>query len=236
MKQYVKRLTDNDMISAAYLCNVEAEVINVISIKILPKFDFESQNVTVIGTSPVAHVSMRNVMETEGKYETLLNSVIYVLDHSLLYKTDKINIFNIIGIIDEPKPTFGKIDLILFINIENGGDKIEESVNCKIIDIKDSYYTLSCEGKSNILYDLQSAISFIGNDSLVINFDENSNTEIIFDYSNSNNNKKIITKKSDSKNLSTGVIAAIIIAPSVILIAITIIVLSRKGRDKSKKN
>ena len=221
---------DDDMVSAAYLCNVEVDTSNIESIKVMPKFEFESQNVTVIGTSPVALTLMENIIEAEGEYNTLLESVIYVLDHSTIYKNNKNNIFNITGIINDPKPNFGKIDLELRINIENQKNKTEESVNCKIIDIKISNYTLYCVGKNDILYNLQSAISIIDNDILVINFDANVNSEIIFSSSNS---KRIITRKNDSKGLSAGIIAII---PVVIIIAlISLIFLSKRVKSKNDK-
>ena len=55
----------------AYLCNVEVDTSNIESIKVMPKFEFESQNVTVIGTSPVALTLMENIIIPKNMLMTL---------------------------------------------------------------------------------------------------------------------------------------------------------------------
>lgn len=202
---------DDNLENAAYLCNIEAEVSNVNAIKIAKEFNFESQEINVIGISPVGLALMENVKEAEGEYDSLLKSNIYVLDYSIVNINNNKKRFNISGIINEPKPTFEKINLTLIINVENDKNKIKIESNCTIIDIIDSNYTLNCQGENNILYNLQNAVSFIDNDTLLINFDQNTNSEIIF------SSNFIRYRNKDSKNLSAGAIVAIVLVPIIAL-------------------
>ena len=73
---------------------------------------------------------MENIKEAEGEYNNLLNSTIYVLDYSIVNTNNKSKTFNINGIINEPKPTFDKINLTLIINVENDKNKIQVESNC----------------------------------------------------------------------------------------------------------
>ena len=75
---------------------------------------------------------------------------------------------------------------------------------------------MNCLGKNNILYNLQSAVSFFNNDTLLINFDENITSEIIFDTSSS-----YIFRKKDTSGLAAGAIIAIILV-LLIVVAVTL--------------
>ena len=62
------------------------------------------------------------------------------------------------------------------INLESES-KITTEFNCTIIKIKESSYTLNCKLKDNIKLDLQSAISFINNEEiLLVNFNNGNST------------------------------------------------------------
>ena len=98
------------------------------------------------------------------------------------------------------------------INLESES-KITTESNCIIIKIKESFYTLNCEFKDNIKGDLQSAISFINDEEiLLIYFDsENSNITTINPY------KKYFSKTS---SLKLDEIVAIILPIIFVLVAI----------------
>ena len=86
-----------------------------------------------------------------------------------------INLFNISGIIENEKPNFGFIDLVLIMNSRRENET-EAEANCKITEISGINYTLSCETEENVDCDLQSAVSYINNnDMLLINFDNYTN-------------------------------------------------------------
>ncbi len=72
---------------------------------------------------------MENVIEAEGGYELLLESYIYILEHSIINSNNKNNILNITGFFENLRPAFKKFDLFLSINVENEKDKIEADIN-----------------------------------------------------------------------------------------------------------
>ena len=228
-----EKVNDN-LENVAYLCKVYADVSTVNTIKIDSEFNFESQDITIIGISPIAQKLMENIIDAEGKYNSLLESYIYVLDHSIISSNNKNNIFKITGIIEGKKPNFKTFDLLLKINVENEKDKIETDIKCKIIEIKGSNYALSCQGENDILYNLQSAVSFFDKDLLLINFDENTNRKILFESSFPNNNK--IINKSDSKGINSGVIFAIVLVTIVVLSSIITFIILRKRAKGKKQN
>ena len=217
-----EKINDN-LENAVYLCTVVADVSNVNSIKIGTDFNFESQNITIVGISPVAKALMEKVQNATREYDTLLQSNIYVLDHSSI-TANKINkTFNITGIIDDPKVNLSNIDLILRINVEKKEEVIEADTNCTIFNINSSNYILNCLGEKNILYNLQSAISFLEDDILLVNFDDNTTSEIIFD---SSIPYKYLNKDS---GLSARVIVALVLVLLIILAtAITLVFLRKK--------
>ena len=103
--------------------------------------------------------------------------------------------------------------------------------NCTIIDIIGSNYTLNCKGEKKTLYNLQSAVSFIDKDLLVINFEQNTTSEIIFD-SNSINN--INYRMKDLKSPSAGAIVAIVLVPIIVLVSLIVLFIFIK-KNKSQK-
>ena len=222
---------NDDLKKASYLCNVVADVSRISSIQIEPEFNFNSQNVTILGISPVAQTLMKNVQNATAEYDSLFQSNIYVLSHSNI-TTDKRNYtFNITGIIEEQKPTFENIDLILKINTKNEEDIIETDINCTIVNTNVSNYTLNCLGEKKVLYDLQSAVSVIENDLLLVNFDENSTSEIYF----SSNFYRF--KKKDTNGMSAGIIITIVLILLIALVtAITLIILRKRLFGKKDKS
>jgi len=222
---------NDDLKKASYLCNVVADVSRISSIQIEPEFNFNSQNVTILGISPVAQTLMKNVQNATAEYDSLFQSNIYVLSHSNI-TTDKRNYtFNITGIIEEQKPTFENIDLILKINTKNEEDIIETDINCTIVNTNVSNYTLNCLGEKKVLYDLQSAVSVIENDLLLVNFDENSTSEIYF----SSNSYKF--KKKDTNGMSAGIIITIVLILLIALVTvITLIILRKRLFEKKNKS
>ena len=218
---------NEDLLNVAYSCTVLADVSTIDSIKIESDFIFESQDVKVIGVSPVANAFMKNVQNATGEYNILFQSYIYILDHSIISTNKKNDSFNIIGIIDDVRFNLSNIDLILKINAGKENDTFEADVKCTLININGFNYTLNCLGEKDILYNLQSAVSFVENDILVVNFDENIASEIIFDSKSSY--RSYSYNKKNKNGLSTGAIVAIVVS-FVIIVAIvfTLIALRKK--------
>ena len=220
---------NEDLLNVAYSCTVLADVSTIDSIKIESDFIFESQDVKVIGVSPVANSFMKNVQNATGEYNILFQSYIYLLDHSIISTNKKNDSFNIIGIIDDVRFNLSNIDLILKINAGKENDTFEADVKCILININGFNYTLNCLGEKNILYNLQSAVSFFENNILVVNFDENITSEIIFD---SGSSYKFI--KKNTSGISTGAIVAIAVSFVIVLSIVIIIVILRKKLFRRK--
>ena len=129
---------------------------------------------------------MENMIEINDKFWSLLSSdsAIYILDNSSIAKS-KANQFDIKGKIfgDNPKNVIKNKDLTLLVNKESESDsenRIKE-LGSTLANITDDNYTLTCTISENIKYDLQSAMSIIDNDLLIINFDieDNENSPVL---------------------------------------------------------
>ena len=143
---------------------------------------------------------MDNIEKVNGELDILLNSNLYILNHSQI-KDEKNESFTISGIINKPKPNFKKIQLNLKINVEYQNKISQTELNCNIIDIVNDKYTLRCKGEKKRTYILQHSTSFIGDEILLINFDKDEVSRITISGISGTN----------VEGLSTGGVIAIII-------------------------
>ena len=187
----------------SYLCEIQTETQNINNIKIIPQFNFILQTPSVV-ISPIANIYINNIQNLQNQLD--INSNLYILRNSKINKGEN-KIFNISGIINEPLPKFQKVDLVLTVNIEN--ENKETDINCNVIDINNINYIIQCKVNDNKNYTLQNGISIIGDEILLINFDDNKTSVITF-YSSEN------TKKDDPTN-TVGLGAGSVIAILVIL-------------------
>jgi len=223
---------EDDIKYASYTCNVQTQLSNIDQVKVASDFNFTTQNVKVVGISPIANAFINNIQNVGEEENDFSKTAIYILDHSIVNKYDNF-IFNISGVIEEKKPNFTFIDFVLSIKILEDDEYIIGEVNCKIIDIIDKNYTLNCKGQENTKYNLQSAISQIENDLLLVNFDNNTDSEIIF--TSSSPNSIIIDNKKEG-GISTGAIVGIVIGILAIIASIVIIVICIKRKKQDKNN
>ena len=186
----------------SYLCEVKTETQNINNIKIIPEFNFILQTPSVV-ISPIANTYINNIQNLENQLE--INSNLYILRHATIYKGVDYT-FNISGIINEPLPKFQKVDLVLTVNIEN--ENKETKINCNVIDINNINYIIQCKVNDNKNYTLQNGISIIGDEILLINFDDIKNSTITF---NSSENKDVETSKISAKMGGGSVLAIILI-------------------------
>ena len=224
---YLKKINTKKI--ASYFCETEIKNSNIKLVKIIPKFNFVYQNnITIIGSTPFARMFMNNIQDIDVKYDNLENSFVYILDHSSYNKYSSYK-YNITGIIDqEPKSNLGDKSINLMINLESESEIATES-NCTIIKIKESSYSLIYELKDNINSNLQSAISFINNEEiLIVNFDSGNST-----ISKNNPYKKFFSKTS---SLKSGEIVAIILTIVFVLAAIIGIIIYLKNKKNHDEN
>ena len=134
-----------------YYCLVDEKPDNIKEAKLIPDFDFVSQdNVTLTGTTPLAKMFMNNMMamKNQDKYDNILeNSLVYILDNSNFYKYDQL-LFNITGEINDPQPKIDNKNLLLMINLENN-DTIQ--IPCIISNITKNKYILNIANQMNHL-------------------------------------------------------------------------------------
>ena len=225
---YLKK-TNNIKITS-YFCETEIKNSNVKQAQINPNFNFVNQNnITVVGSTPFARMFMNNLQYIDDKYDNLENSFVYILDHSV-YNKYSIYKYNITGIIEqEPKSKLENKNINLMVNLESESEIAKES-NCTIIKIKENSYTLNCKLNDNVKADLQSAISFINDEEiLLVNFDNGNST-----ITKNNPYEKYFFSKTSP--LKSGGIVAIILPIIFVLAAIIGIIIYLKNKKKHDKN
>jgi hypothetical protein len=222
---------DDDIKEAIYSCTVQTKISKINQIKIIPDYNFTSQDVEIVGFSPIAQTFLDNLQDVGEGENNFTKTSIYILDHSKINKSDDL-FFNITGIINGTQPNFSSLDFVLKINAEVDNNTQEVNTNCKIIDIIDNNYTLNCEGEKNVKYNLQAAVSIIENDLLVINFDDGADCQIILDSSSRNYGKFYYKKEGD---ISTGVIVIIILFSILLLASLIILVIYIIKRNRRNK-
>ena len=213
------KLDESNSQMVNYLCTAQAETANIKQIKFLPKFKFSQGKVTLAGITPLAKISMNNLEEIDDKYSELLSSnpSIYILDNSTFYGYDNYK-FNISGIINGEKPTTISVNKILSLmmslqNSENE-EEIAKEANCTVIDIKNDKYTLDCKTADKNRYNLQSTISIIDNEILLVNINdiENYEEEAILDPYKGDDIQSIRYFSKRSKGIGAGAIVGIVLA------------------------
>ena len=220
-----------------YYCHVPEETENIKEVKLIPDFDFVSQNnVTLVGASPLAKMFMNNMIELmySGKiYDNLLeNSFVYILDNSKFIKYDKF-LFNVTGEIEDPKSKLDNKALLLMINLENS-EKSVIQVQCNISNISRNNYILNCKSNETFKGELQSGVSFIDeNEILLLNFADIN--ESMINIEKTENNKRFFMKTGESK-LGAGAIVGIIIPIIVIVALIAFLIFQLRKKNKRVAN
>ena len=221
-----------------YSCEAQVKSTqNIKSIKIYNQFEFSSENNSISAScSPFIEQYLDNIQEIPNKFDSLINLTLYTLEYPKISQGENQN-FNISGIINDPKPKFGKVDLNLSVSVEYENKAEEKQLECNIIDITGNNYTLSCIGIKNTNFSLVNAMSVIEDEILIIRFDENENNTILY-YSDENIN--IYTRRfihSKSGKIGAGGIVAIIFACIAAIAALIIIhyCLKKEGKEMLEK-
>jgi hypothetical protein len=220
-----------------YSCEVQTTSNeNITNVKIYNQFEFSSRNgSTIASCSLLMEQYLENIIEIGNKFDNLLNSTLYTLEYPEIYQGEN-QIFNISGKINDPQPKFGKVDLNLSVSAEYENKTEEKLLECKIIDIIENNYTLSCIGIKNTNISLKNSMSVIEDEILMIYFDENENSTILY-YSgeNKNINTKLFIQNNKNGKIGAGGIVAIILACIAVIIALIIVYFYCK-REKVKIN
>jgi len=213
-----------------FICTVETETKNIKQIKLIPEFNFASQgNYAFKSEAPFAKMFMNHIELIDDKYDNFNNSNVYILDNSTYNNSGKYK-FYISGSIKDPQPKlYINQTLKVMINVESDS-KASIEVNCIIINITGCNYVLSCKNNETFSGDLQSSISFMdNNDILLINFAEKNNSSINNTDIVKHSNSYRYYKKNLENNKTTIIIAIIIPIVVAIAIAIGLIIYLRKN-------
>ena len=102
---------------------------------------------------------------------------------------------------------------------------------CNVTDIINSNYSLACKANETFIGDLQSAVSFIDeNDILLVNFVEINQSNINIDIEKNKANGKIFYSKNSG--LKPGIIAIIVTIPIVVIAFIISLIVYNKKNNK----
>ena len=207
-------------------CIVAKDNSEIDNIELIPNYDFIHDDNIIIKMSSLANKQKNNIYNLENIDYSSYN--IYILENSSIIKNENL-LFSINGIIKENITNINNIDLILSSN-NNTNETCE--VKCKIINIIDYNYTLNCESNENINANLDSSISIINNNSiLLITFnDSESNIEL-----ERNIKSRYYFKKND-KTLGAGAIALIVIIPIIVIISVIAMICFAKKDNKNNVN
>ena len=219
-----------------YSCEIYEDTTNIKQIKAIPDLLFEPEkNITLIGVSPLAKMFMNNLqLLKNGKYDIISNSSIYILDNATYAKSNRI-LFNITGTINGVQPVYENKNLFIMISLESGS-RIETEIECDINNITLKSYLLHCKLNETFEANLQSAISFIDdNEILLINFDyyNNYNESLIKIEENSVRYNSLFFKNNSGK-FTPGAIVAIVIILLLATSSIIFLIICLKRREKKK--
>ena len=219
LKQVEAKCNLNNIISSnnyKYLCEIHEDITKIKSISITPDFKFISQNdIKLIGISPFANLYINNLQSIDEKYNTLLNKNIYILDNSTFSGID-ILAFNISGVIEGTQPKLENKNITVNTNLKD--QKSKEEIDCIIHNLTLNNYLLNCKANKSLNLDLQSAISFINSDDiLLLNFYNTSDLIIKNKEQNNIYSKRFF--KNQKGGISSGLIIAIIIILIVVLVS-----------------
>ena len=169
---------------------------------------------------------MNNLQNIDDKYSKLLasNPSIYILDDSSFYGYGN-NKFNISGTISGKKPSSISVnkDLTLMMNLQNNvnEEEITKEADCIVTGIKIDKYTLDCTAKEKNKYNLQSAMSIVDNDILLVNIKDSDSDEggAVLD-PNTEDDVQNFRYPKKSGGIGAGAIVGIVIACVVALAAV----------------
>ena len=209
--------------ASCFVLKNDSEIDNI---EVIPDFNFISDNNITIKMSSLANKQKNNIYNLENIDYSSYN--IYILENSSIIKNENL-LFSINGIINENITNINNTDLILSLN-NNTNETCD--VKCKIINIIDNNYTLNCESNENFKANLDSSISIINNNSILLLAFNGSESNIEL---RSNIKSRNYFKKSDN-TLGAGAIALIVIIPIIAIISVIAIICFTKKDNKNNTN
>ena len=218
-------LDENFENQVSYNCSLETNGSEIDNIEVDKNFEFKDQEVEVIGNTPLA-IKYRDNLQNVGD-NNIFNKKLYIMDNSVLNIQNSNNEFNITGIINDN--SFNYTNLNLTINSESAKENVV-NIPCNVINNKDNNYTIQCKYNHILISELEGAFSDLGNENLIVNFNDNSNKTIEFAEKEEILTLHKFTANEKNKGLKAGGIIAIIVSCCVALIIILALFLLLKKK------
>jgi tetrahydromethanopterin S-methyltransferase subunit F len=155
----------------------------------------------------------------------IFNKKVYILDQSIISLNNENWIVDIIGIMNDKTFNYSRINLTIALLSSNSQVKIE-NISCSTENLYKDNDSLNCFSEKEMRGVLESAASDLGKDILVVNILKTSNNTI--DFASNNINNRFYVKRN--KRLSSGVIVAIVLVLSFVLIITGIMLILLKKR------
>ena len=144
------------------------------TIQILPHtFKPYGQKIKIKAISPFAAKYMYSVKRSPNK-PTLCNPL-YILNEAEL--TENITSFNITGKVREPEFYYDELNLLVSLT----NQITQKKIRCDVLKVNKKY-TISCTPSEDIRANLDGAFADLGGESLIVNFDDDEDSYINFNY------------------------------------------------------
>ena len=211
-----------------FLCEIHEDISNAKSISIKPELKFfPENNIIIVGISPIAFMVMNNLLLCDERFDFLSNRNIYVMDNSVNELYDK-SLFNITGTINGTQPKIENKNLSLMSNLISDEQNLQTEIDCVIDNISTDRYLLNCKRNRTLEIDLQSSISFIEDNGIIVfNFSNNS----IIKAENKISYSKLFRNKQTG--LNAGAIVALIISLLVVFAIVIFLFYYFRKKDRT---
>ena len=194
---------------------------------ILEEYDFIGQDVEIIAVTPLAMKYMDNLQNVAN--EDLFNKKIYILDQSIISVYNENWIVDIIGVMNDKDFNYSKINLTISLLSSDSKKKIE-NISCTTEKLYKENVSLNCLAENEMSGKLESAVSDLEKDILVINLLNTSNNTINFISRGIDNGFYHKSLKRLSKGSKGAIIAIVLVLTFVLIITGIMLILFRKKR------
>ena len=208
------------------------DIDNIEFINFLEKYEFIGQDVDIIALSPFAIKYIDNLQNVENL--DLYNKKVSLLDQSIVSINNENWIIDIRGVLNHKTFNYSRINLTIALLSNNSQEKKIDDISCTTEKLYEANVSLNCLAENEMSGELESAVSDLGKDILLVNLLNTSNNTIDFIAHGINNNRFYY---KTSKGLSKGTIVAIVLVLSfvVIIIGIMLILFKKKVVKQDKR-
>lgn len=224
-KQIQCLLFENEFISQnqfRYNCSFEINGEELENVGIIEN-NLDGQNIEIIDNSSMAIQFMDNIQNVGDT--DIFNKKLYIFKDSNLHIDYNKKIINITGTIDDISFHYVSLYLTIII-IEYDNSKHMKNIYCDIYNLNDNNYKLVCNSENETYLKLNGAFANLGEENLVIYFNDDINSTIYFNSSTDNRDEIYLNiKNRKKKKMPAGTIIAIILPIIFVIILIVFLLI-----------